>query len=74
MKFLVTIERDPESDFFVAECPQLPGCVSQGISREEALVNIKDAIRAIIEFRREQGWPLPAEPLEIDMPELEPVG
>ena len=43
MKFRVIIEPD-EDGVFVAECPTLPGCISQGASREEALTNIKDAI------------------------------
>jgi len=45
MLFHVTIEQD-EDGFFVAECPALPGCVSQGKDEQEALVNIKEAIQA----------------------------
>lgn len=73
MRFLVTIEPDPESDCFIAECPQLLGCISQGATYEDALANIKDAIRAIIEFRRDKGWPLPHDPVEVELPDLEPV-
>ncbi len=40
MRFLVTIEQD-EAGYYVAECPALPGCLSQGRSREEALANIR---------------------------------
>ena len=43
MKFRILIEPD-EDGVFVAECPSLPGCVSQGNTRNEALANIKDAI------------------------------
>jgi len=43
MKFRVMIEPD-EGGVFVAECPSLPGCISQGKTRPEALANIKDAI------------------------------
>ena len=43
MRYRVIIEPD-EDGIFVAECPTLPGCISQGASRAEALVNIKDAI------------------------------
>lgn len=43
MKFRVLIEHD-EDGVFVAECPVLPGCVSQGKTREEAVANIRDAI------------------------------
>ena len=44
MQFLVTLEKD-EDGYIVAECPSLPGCLSQGKTRDEALANIKDAIR-----------------------------
>ena len=43
MKFRVIIEPD-EDGVFVVECPNLPGCISQGKTREEAVENIKDAI------------------------------
>jgi len=45
MLFHVTIEQD-EDGWFVAECPALPGCVSQGKDEQEALVNVKEAIQA----------------------------
>jgi predicted RNase H-like HicB family nuclease len=45
MKFLVTLERD-EAGFIVAECPALPGCLSQGRTEAEALANIREAIEA----------------------------
>jgi len=51
MKFLVTIEQD-EAGYYVVECPALPGCVSQGKSKDEALVNIREAIHASLETRR----------------------
>jgi predicted RNase H-like HicB family nuclease len=54
MKFLVTLERD-EAGWIVAECPALPGCVSQGKSEAEALENIKEAIELSLETRRAQG-------------------
>ena len=44
MKLRVLIERD-EDGMFVAECPSLPGCISQGKTREEAVANMKEAIR-----------------------------
>lgn len=47
-----------EDGFWVVECPSLPGCVSQGKTEEEALENIKDAIRVCLEVRRERGLPL----------------
>ncbi|MSQ15195.1 MAG: type II toxin-antitoxin system HicB family antitoxin [Dehalococcoidia bacterium] len=58
MKFTVTLEKD-EDGFFVVECPSLPGCVSQGITEEEALGNIKDAIKGILTVRNKMGLPIP---------------
>jgi len=57
MRFVVTIDRD-EDGAFVAECPAIPGCVSQGRTQEEALTNIQDAIRQCLEVRAELGMPL----------------
>jgi predicted RNase H-like HicB family nuclease len=58
MVFNVTIDRD-EDGVWVVECPSIPGCVSQGSSKEEALENIKDAIRECLIVRAEKGYPLP---------------
>lgn len=58
MKFRVVIEPD-EDGVFVAECPTLPGCISQGATREEALVNIKDAISGYIASLRKHNEPVP---------------
>ena len=44
----------------MAECPALPGCVSQGQTRDEALVNIREVIAACLEVRAERGLPLTA--------------
>jgi len=57
-KYLVTLTPD-EDGMIVAECPALPGCVSQGKTREEALENIRDAIEGILRLRREKNWPIP---------------
>ncbi|MCC7435185.1 MAG: type II toxin-antitoxin system HicB family antitoxin [Methanoregulaceae archaeon] len=46
-----------EDGWWVVECPSLPGCVSQGRTEEEALENIKEAIQACLEVRRELGLP-----------------
>lgn len=46
MIFHVSLKNDEESDWVVAECPALPGCVSQGKDEKEALENIKEAITA----------------------------
>lgn len=54
MKYRITIERD-EDDAFCASCPALPGCHSQGATREEALRNITEAIEAYLESLRKAG-------------------
>lgn len=58
MQFLVTLEKD-EDGYIVAECPALPGCLSQGKSRDEALTNIKEAITGYLASLRKHGEPLP---------------
>ena len=55
MIFNVTLDRD-EDGVWVVECPSIPGCVSQGSTKEAALENIKDAIRLCLEVRAEKGW------------------
>ena len=57
MKFIITIFRD-EDGVFVAECPSIPGCVSQGKTEQEAEDNIRDAIKECLEVRAEKGMPL----------------
>ncbi len=52
LKFNVTLDRD-EDGVWVVECPAIPGCVSQGQTRDEALENIEDAIRLCLEVRAE---------------------
>lgn len=58
MKYRVFIEQD-EDGMFVAECPSLPGCISQGKTRPEALDNIQDAIKGYIESLKKHGEPVP---------------
>jgi len=60
MKFNVTVDRD-EDGMWIVECPNIPGCVSQGQTKEEALLNIKDAIAACLQVRAERGFPLTVE-------------
>jgi predicted RNase H-like HicB family nuclease len=48
-----------EDGFYVVECPSLPGCLSQGHSKEEAIANIKEAIAAYTEALIGQGLPVP---------------
>lgn len=66
MRFPVTIDRD-EDGVWVVECPSIPGCVSQGATRDEALRNIEDAIRACLEVRAEQGLPLTVETRQVEV-------
>jgi antitoxin HicB len=58
VKFRVTIESD-EDGVFVAECPALPGCISQGKTRDEAMANIRDAIQGYLESLKKHGKPIP---------------
>ncbi|MEN9735220.1 MAG: hypothetical protein RLZ45_3215 [Verrucomicrobiota bacterium] len=53
-----------EDGFWVAECPSLPGCVSQGESREAAIANIREAIEGFILALREDGMEIPQERFE----------
>lgn len=67
MKLIVTLERD-ETGMIVAECPSIPGCVSQGKTEDEALDNIREAIQACIETRAANGMPLTVATREIEVP------
>ena len=58
MMFTVVIERD-EDGVWIAECPAIPGCVSQGETKDEAIANIREAIALCLEVRSEMGL-LPA--------------
>lgn len=60
MKFVITIDRD-EDGAWIAECPPIPGCVSQGSTRAEAIANLQDAIAACLEVRADLGMPLTVE-------------
>jgi predicted RNase H-like HicB family nuclease len=48
-----------EDGYFVVEVPSLPGCISQGKTREEALANIEEAVTLYIEVLQERGEPVP---------------
>jgi len=50
-----------QDGYWVAECPSLPGCVSQGTSREDAIINIREAIQGYILALEEDGLPVPDE-------------
>ncbi len=66
MRFVVTIDRD-EDGVWVVECPSIPGCVSQGTTKDEALANIQDAIKACLEVRAERGMPLTVETRQVEV-------
>ncbi len=53
-----------EDGYWVAECPSLPGCVSQGTTREEAIRNIKEAIEGYVLVLKEDGPPVPEDKLD----------
>jgi len=50
-----------EDGYWVAECPSLPGCISQGKTKEEAIRNVKDAIQVYVAALEADGLPVPAE-------------
>ncbi len=66
MTFNITIERD-EDGIYIVECPSIPGCVSQGETKDEALENIKDAIKLCLEVRAEKGLPLTIETRQVEV-------
>jgi predicted RNase H-like HicB family nuclease len=66
MNFTVTLDRD-EDGVWVAECPSIPGCVSQGESREDALANVREAITLCLEVRSERGMPLTVETRQVEV-------
>ena len=54
-----------EDDYWVVECPTLPGCISQGKTKEEAIQNIREAIAEYIAALEEDGLPVPKERFEL---------
>ena len=66
MKLIITLERD-ETGMVVAECPAIPGCVSQGRTEDEAVENIREAIQACLEARAANGMPLTVAIREIEV-------
>jgi len=66
MKLVVTLERD-ETGMVVAECPAIPGCVSQGRTEDEAIQNIREAIAACVEARAANGMPVTVAIREVEV-------
>ena len=65
MKFAVTLDRD-EDGVWIAECPSIPGCISQGTTRDEAVTNGEEAIRLYLQVRAEKGLPLTIETRQVE--------
>jgi predicted RNase H-like HicB family nuclease len=63
VKFTVAVDRD-EDGVWVVQCPSIPGCVSQGTTKAEALKNIEDAIKGCLEVR---GMPLTVETYQVEV-------
>ncbi len=63
MKFRVVVEQD-EDGAYVAVCTSLPGCISQGRTREDALANVKDAIKGYLASLKKHGEPVPPSIME----------
>ena len=66
MKFTVTLDRD-EDGVWITECPSIPGCVSQGSTKDKALANVEEAIQLCLEVRSERGLPLTLETKQIEV-------
>jgi predicted RNase H-like HicB family nuclease len=66
MQFTITVDRD-EDGVWITECPSIPGCVSQGATKEEAIANIKQAIQACLVVRAERGMSLTIETRQLDI-------
>ena len=66
MRLVVTLERD-ETGMVVAECPAIPGCVSQGRTEDEAIANIREAIVACVEARAASGMPVAVAIREVEV-------
>jgi predicted RNase H-like HicB family nuclease len=66
MKIFITIYQD-EDGVYIAECPAIPGCVSQGATEEDAERNIREAIEECLAVRAEKGLPLTVEVRELEV-------
>lgn len=62
----VIIEKD-EDDVLVAKVPNLPGCATEGRTREELIKNVKEAIQAYLEALKEHGEPVPIESVQVSV-------
>ncbi len=67
MKYRITLQKD-EDGIYVVKCPSLPGCISQGKTRDEAVNNIKDAIEGYIQSLKKHNEPIP--PVDEELVEI----
>jgi predicted RNase H-like HicB family nuclease len=63
MRYRTIIEQD-ENGNYIVQCPALPGCISEGKTREEALTNIKDAIKGYLASLKKHNEPIPPSIIE----------
>jgi len=66
MKFIITLTQD-EDGMFIAECPAIPGSVSQGSTEQEAEQNVQESIKECLEVRAEKGMPLTVTTRQIEV-------
>ncbi len=66
MKLMITIYQD-EDGVYIAECPSIPGCVSQGNSEEDAEKNVRQAIQECLAVRAEKHMPLTVTTREVEV-------
>ena len=66
MKLTVTLDRD-EVGVWIVECPAIPGCISQGATKDAAIANIREAIALCLEVRAEMGFPLTMEMRQVEV-------
>ncbi len=66
MIFNVTLDRD-EDGVWIAECPSIPGCISQGATQDDALSNIREAITLCLDVRAEKGLPLTIQTRQVEI-------
>ena len=68
IKYRIVVEQDEDGKYF-AECPTLPGCISEGETRQEAITNVKDAIEGYISSLKKHNEPIPP-PIEEEVVEV----
>ena len=66
MHFVITVDRD-EDGVWIMECPSIPGCASQGQTKEETIASIQEAIQVCLEVRAERGLPLTIETRQLEI-------